>query len=281
METAVLLFQCTDQKGIVAKISDFILKCEGNIINADQHSTDPLGGHFFLRIEFFFDEKKYKKINLEKDFAALASKFKAKWKIFYKSKLMKMGIMVSHPEHCLSEILYLWKSRELNVEIPFILSNHAEHKKLAEMYKIPYYFIPAVNGDHKEKEILKKVKLKSDFLVLARYMQVLSGDFIKEYNKDIINIHHSFLPSFKGANPYKQAFDRGVKVIGATVHFVTEALDDGPIIEQIVENVSHKDNVDSLICKGKKIERLALAHALNYYIDHRVIRYENKTIVFA
>ena len=280
MQTVILLFQCEDRKGIVAKVSDFICRHNGNIIAADQYSTDPEGGHFFLRIEFYIDEHTDSLNALQAAFISVGQEFNADWKMYRKQDKLRMGIMVSKPDHCLFDLLYLWRSGELSVDIPFVISNYDEHHDLVTQFGIPYYCIPAAKDDKKENEILGLVQETTDFLVLARYMQVLSLDFLKNYGKDIINIHHSFLPSFKGANPYRQAFDRGVKVIGATSHFVTEDLDEGPIITQIVENVSHKDSVETLIRKGKNLEKRALSHAIHDYIDYRIIRHKNRTIVF-
>ncbi len=181
----------------------------------------------------------------------------------------------------MAEILYLWKTGELNLNIPFIISNFSAHQELAEQYKIPFYFINATKNDRQEDAILKIIDGKTDFLILARYMLVLSPQFLNAYKKDIINVHHGFLPSFKGMNPYKQALDRGVKIIGATSHFVTEGLDEGPIIAQAVEPISHKDDLKNLIRKGKNLEKKVLIEAIHNYIDYRVMQYNNKTIIFS
>ena len=280
MKTFILLFQCADQKGIVAKISNFIFEYDGNIIIADQYSTDPEGGHFFLRVEFYIDETRHTKASIEAAFAPIADGFKARWQFYDTSRRQSMGILVSKPDHCLFDLLYLWKSGELAIDIPFVISNHPDHEGLVRQYGIPYYHIPVTGTDKKEAEILAIVK-DADFLVLARYMQVLTGHFLAAYGRDIINIHHSFLPSFKGANPYEQAFERGVKVIGATAHFVTPELDTGPIITQIVEPVTHRDHVDDLVRKGKNLEKRALSQAIHLYSEYRVMRYKNRTVVFA
>jgi len=191
-----------------------------------------------------------------------------------------MGIFVSEPDHCLVDLLYLWSSGELNVKIPFVLSNVEKHRKLVASYNIPFHYIPADKNNRKEEELLSSALNSTDFLVLARYMLVLSPDFLQKYNKDIINIHHGFLPFFKGADPAAKALEEGVKVIGSTAHFVNNELDEGPIIAQEVQNVSHKDSREDLVRKGKNLEKKALASAIASYIDYRVIRYENKTIVF-
>jgi len=276
----ILLLQCRDKKGIVAGVSQFILEHDGNIITADQHTTDPEGGYFFMRVEFMADEKRYNRASLSENFAGVAQAFEAEWAIYNKNDTLRMGIMVSEPGHCLIDILYLWRSRELGVEIPFVASNYEGHRGLVEQFKLPFYFIPANKINRREEEFLALAKDNTDFLVLARYMLVLSGKFLKQYPGDIINIHHGFLPSFKGADPYRQALDKGVKVIGATAHFVTEQLDEGPIISQQVEHVSHKDSYDSLVRKGRNLEKLALADALRSYLDYRIIRHRDTTIVF-
>ncbi|MBU0504219.1 MAG: formyltetrahydrofolate deformylase [Candidatus Omnitrophota bacterium] len=276
----VLTFQCLDRQGIVARISDFILKHNGNIITADQYSTSPEAGDFFTRIEFYLPDSVCSRKALEEDFIPVAREFNANWRIHDKSIKLKMGIFTSRLDHCLADLLYLWKTGDLDVEIPFVASNYAANKELVEQYKIPFYFIPAVKENTRESELLALAKSRADFLVLARYMLVLSADFLSDYAKDIINIHHGFLPSFKGARPYKQAFSQGVKVIGATAHFVTGKLDEGPIIAQVVEGVTHRDDICSLIRKGKNLEKLALARAIGNYVDYRVFTHNNKTIIF-
>ena len=274
--TYILLFQCKDREGIVAKVSDFIFKNKGNIISADQYTTDPKGGYFFMRVEFLISSSRQ---TLESKLTSIAKEFRAEAKLYDKNDMPRMGIFVSSPDHCLYHLLYLWKSGELKVKIPFIASNCKEHKKLAGQYGIPFHYVSATKKNREEKKLLAIAK-DSDFLVLARYMLVLSKNFLDSYGKDIINIHHGFLPSFKGGNPYKQALDKGVKVLGATAHFVTEKLDDGPIIAQSVEYISHKDYLANLIRKGKHLENRALSDAVSSYIDYRVIRHGSKTIVF-
>lgn len=279
MRTFVLLFQCKDQKGIVAGISEYIFSCSGNIITADQHTTNPEGGYFFIRVEFVLGEDPGKD-SLFAGFSALAAKFGADWRIYDKSDVLRMGLLVSRPDHCLHDILYLYGIGDLLVKIPFVISNFEIHRKLCAQYNIPFIFIPADKESRREQEILSYVKDKTDFLVLARYMLVFSNDFLRDYANDIINIHHGLLPSFKGANPYRRAFEQGVKVIGATAHFVNERLDEGPIISQSVESLTHKDDLNSLIKKGRDLEKKALSSAISSYIDYRIIRHSNKTIVF-
>ncbi|MFA6357978.1 MAG: formyltetrahydrofolate deformylase [Candidatus Omnitrophota bacterium] len=280
MRTYVLLLQCRDQKGIIAKISDFILKHEGNIVTADQHSTDPEGGHFFIRVEFILTKEQHTKDELTSEFSPVGKEFNADWNLYDKSDSLRMGVFVSEPDHCLVDLLYLWSSGELKIKIPFVLSNYEKHRKLVSGYDIPFYYVPADKDNRRESELLSYVLTSTDFLVLARYMLVLSPDFLQKYHKDVINIHHGFLPFFKGADPAGRALVEGVKVIGSTAHFVNNELDEGPIIAQEVENVSHKDNRQDLIRKGKNLEKKALAKAISSYIDYRIIKHENKTIVF-
>ncbi len=280
MNTYILLFQCKDQKGIVARISDFIFRHGGNIITADQYSTDHQAGYFFIRLEFVVGAKPGIKESLEKGLSLVAKGFSAKFSLYDKDKPLKMGILVSRPSHCLAEILYLWRGKKLPLKKPFFISNFKGHAELVRQHRIPFYFIPATKRERKESELLKRLGKQTDFLVLARYMLILSRKFLSSYGRDIINIHHGFLPSFKGANPYLQALSGGVKVIGATSHFVSEKLDSGPIIAQEVERVSHKDNLADLVRKGKNLEKKALVDAIRAYIDYRVIKHNNKTIVF-
>lgn len=282
MDRAVLLIQCPDQKGIVAKVSNYVFRSDGNIVNSDQYSTDPEGGRFFMRVEFSFDERARSRESLEADFAPLADELGATWEMHYASRVMRMGILVSKYDHCLFELLYRHRSGDLPVHIPFVISNHPDAKELVERYDIPFHHVPVEKHrkEDAERQILDLVIPGTDFVVLARYMQILTPVFIDGYPRDVINIHHSFLPSFKGANPYQQAYDRGVKLIGATAHYVTLELDEGPIIAQAVERVSHRDNVDDLKRKGKNLEKTALVSAIHAHIEHRVIRYQNKTIVF-
>jgi len=280
MKTAILIFQSKDQKGIVAALSNFIFKNDANIISADQYSTDFENGYFFIRIEFCYNSKQISLEKIRSEFTQIAQKFSASWKIIDNcdSKL-KMGILVSNEDHCLAELLYQWKSKELNVDIPFVISTTNQHQELVKSYHLPYLVISDEMVEQRETKILKATQ-NSDFLVLARFMKILSPQFLATYKKDIINIHHSFLPSFKGKNPYAQAYERGVKLIGATAHFVTAELDEGPIIEQKVEPVTHKDHIEALKSKGKHLERLALINAIKLYVDDRIIKFQNKTIIF-
>jgi formyltetrahydrofolate deformylase len=279
-ESFVILFQCQDRPGIVAGVSELVFRLGGNIVDADQHTTDPSQGNFFMRTEFNIDRKRWNKERLSREFDLLAAEFRAECRIFDSRDKLRMGILVSRPDHCLLELLYLWKSGELNATIPFVVSNYEGHRSLVESYGLPFYFIRSSKDLRLEEDILRIAVKESDFLVLARYMLVLSPQFLTSYNKDIINIHHGFLPSFKGADPYRQAFDEGVKVIGATAHFVNELLDGGPIISQQVEHVTHRDDPYTLLRKGKNLEKRALAEAVSDYTEYRVIRCGNKTVVF-
>lgn len=282
LETAILLIRCPDKPGIVARITAFIYEFGGNIVQADQHSTDPEQGVFFMRVAFCFDTQQSRPAGLEADFHTLGAELEADYSFHYASDAPRMGILVSRYDHCLMDILYRWRSGEFGLRIPVIISNHPDVQPLAARYEVPFFHIPVSreNKAEAEAEILDIVTGETDFLVLARYMQIISSDFIESYGKDIINIHHSFLPSFKGANPYRQAYERGVKIIGATAHYVTADLDEGPIIEQMVERVSHRDTVDDLKRKGRNLEKLALANALLMRMQSRIIRFQNRTIVF-
>jgi formyltetrahydrofolate deformylase len=279
MLTYILLFQCRDRKGIVARVSEAIFRQDGNILTADQYTTDPADGHFFMRVEFSVEAGAATRDSVHACCQALAREFDAHFALYDKHEKMRMGIFVSEPDHCLFDLLYLWRSGELSVDIPFVVSNKEKHRELVEQYRIPYWCVTAAKEDRKEEELLVRAA-GADFLVLARYMLVLSGSFLRSYGRDIINIHHGFLPSFKGPDPYRQALAHGVKVIGATAHFVTDTLDEGPIISQAVEQVSHEDDLVSLLRKGKNLEKRALSAAVSAYIDHRVITHGNTTIVF-
>lgn len=282
MTRTVLLIQCPDKKGIVARVSEFVFRHECNILTSDQHTTDPEGGRYFMRIVFALEEDRVSREAFEQDWARVADELSAKWSIHYATETPRMGILVSKQDHCLFDLLYRHRSGELNARIPLVISNHEECRDLVDRYGIPFHYVP-VTPETKlkaEQQVLDLVQDTTDFLVLARYMRILSDGFLAAYKKDLLNIHHSFLPSFKGADPYRQAYDRGVKIIGATAHFVTPALDEGPIIEQIVERVYYKDTVDDLKRKGRNLEKLALANAIHAYLDHRIIRDAQRTIVF-
>ncbi len=280
MPAFILLFQCRDQKGIVARISEFILSCGGNILAADQYTTDPSGGDFFMRVEFSCEGYTGGAAALRGAFAPVAEHFQGEFGIWDIQERPRMGIFLSSSDHCLSELLYLWKAGELKAQIPFIAGNHPGHEALAGQYGIPFHHIPATRAQRNEGEFLALAKAQADFLVLARFMLVLSPEFLSAFGKDIINIHHGLLPAFKGPSPYRQAFAHGVKVIGATAHFVTERLDEGPIIVQLTEQVSHRDHVPDMVRKGRNLEKRALALAVEKYLERRVMRYGTRTVIF-
>ncbi|MBL7979438.1 MAG: formyltetrahydrofolate deformylase [Bacteroidetes Order II. Incertae sedis bacterium] len=282
--TARLLISCPDRSGIVAAVSQFMYSHGANILDADQHSTDPTGGTFFMRMVFYLDGLDISRAQFEKAFArVVGDPFQMKWQISYADQPKKMALLVSKYDHCFMELLWRWQRKELSVEIPIVVSNHPDMAKVAEQFGIPYHYMPVTKETKPEQEvkILELLKdVQADLVVLARYMQILSSEFTCQYPNKIINIHHSFLPAFIGANPYQRAYDRGVKLIGATAHYVTSDLDEGPIIDQDVQRVSHREDVADLVRIGRDIERRVLARAVQAHIEDRVLVYQNKTVVF-
>jgi formyltetrahydrofolate deformylase len=285
--SAILLISCPDRKGEVATIADFVYRHGGNILHADEHA-DEESGLFLMRVEF--DPKDFDIDLTERDladftkhFSPIAERFQMNWRLAQSSHRQRMIILVSKYDHCLVDLLYRQQSGELACDIPLIISNHPDNQAIADFYKIPYS-VMSITKDNKqqaEQQIHTLIEQhQADFLVLARYMQILSNDFVNRYPQRIINIHHSFLPAFIGARPYHQAFERGVKLIGATSHYVTEVLDDGPIIEQDVVRVSHRDTVDDLIRKGRDLEKVVLSRAVRWHVENRILLYGNKTVVF-
>ena len=280
--SAIVLISCPDRRGIVASVADFIFQHNGNILHADEHA-DEESNLFLMRVEFDAYDFDIDLADFPGHFVPLAEKFEMKWKLEQSSCRMKMVILVSKYDHCLVDLLYRHRSGELDVEIPLIISNHPDNQAIAGFYRIPYATIPFTKENKQEAEakILKLLQqCSADFLVLARYMQILSNEFVNQYANRIINIHHSFLPAFVGSKPYHQAYLRGVKLIGATSHYVTEVLDDGPIIEQGVVRISHRDQLEDLMEKGRDLERAVLSRAVRWHIDHRILVYEQKTVVF-
>jgi len=298
--SAILLISCPDQKGEVAAIADFVFRHGGNILHADEHA-DEESGLFLMRVEFDpkdfdidlsqfnraqpaqFDSAQSVLSDFSRHFEPVAAKFRMKWRLALSSHRPRAIIFVSKYDHCLVDLLYRQKSGELACDISLIISNHPDNQPIADFYKIPYEVVAIT----KENKAAAESKIQSlidhhrpDFMVLARYMQILSNDFVNRYPQRIINIHHSFLPAFVGARPYHQAFERGVKLIGATSHYVTEVLDDGPIIEQDVVRVSHRDTVEDLIRKGRDLEKVVLSRAVRWHVENRVLVYGNKTVVF-
>ena len=280
--SAILLIACPDQKGIVAAISDFVFRHDGNILHADEHADD--GSNLFLmRVEFDPADFDIDLNDFPEHFSPIAGKFGMQWRLARSSHRQKMVVLVSRYDHCLVDLLYRHKSGELACDIPLVISNHPDNQSIADFYQIPYVTIPVPKEDKRpaEEKILSLLRRHNpDFMVLARYMQILSNDFVNEYPQRIINIHHSFLPAFVGAKPYHQAFARGVKLIGATSHYVTEVLDDGPIIEQDVIRISHRDSLDDLLHKGRDLEKVVLSRAVRWHIENRILLYGNKTVVF-
>ncbi|HEU5140332.1 MAG TPA: formyltetrahydrofolate deformylase [Bacillales bacterium] len=277
-----LLISCPDQPGIVAEVSRFLYDHGANIVQSDQYSTDPSGGTFFMRIEF--DQLEAGRTGrLQKEFAGIAERFQMEWRFSSVRRRKRMAIFVSKFDHCLLELLWRWQAGDIDAEIPLVISNHPDLRETVEALHIPFHHIPVSKGNKEEAENKQLALLREsdvDFVVLARYMQILSPEFIANYPDNVINIHHSFLPAFVGARPYERAFERGVKIIGATSHYVTDDLDEGPIIEQGVQEVSHKHNVEELKRIGRTIERDVLARAVSLHVADRVIVHGNKTIVF-
>ena len=279
---ATLILSCPNQKGLVARISQFVFQHGGDIINLDEHVDNEVG-MFFIRVEWDLKEFNINEKIFEDEFKILADEIKAQWEVKYSRNKSRIAIFVSKYDHCLQEILWRHSYNELDAEIVMIISNHENLKYLAERYGIPFYFYPMSKENKSEQEKLELELLEKnniDTVVLARYMQILSSEFLATFQKNIINIHHSFLPAFVGADPYKKAYERGVKLIGATSHYVTEELDEGPIIEQDVIRITHKDSLKDLIRKGRDLERLVLARALNLHVNNRVLRFGKKTIIF-
>ncbi|TCP24955.1 formyltetrahydrofolate deformylase [Scopulibacillus darangshiensis] len=277
-----LLISCQDQPGIVAAVSHFLHENQANIIQSDQYSTDPSGGIFFMRIEFELLEM-IEPNKLEEKFKGVAQRFQMDWRFSYANHIKRMGIFVSQQDHCLLELLWHWRSGDIVADIPLVISNHPKLRDDVEALDIPFHYIPIDKTNKQAAEETQLALLKEhnvDFIVLARYMQILSPEFVVHYPNKIINIHHSFLPAFMGARPYERAYERGVKIIGATSHYVTNSLDEGPIIKQGVKEVSHKNNTNELKRIGRITERDVLADAVSLHLEDRVIVYQNKTIVF-
>ena len=250
--TAILLISCPDQKGLVATIADFVFRHNGNILHADEHGDDT-SNLFLMRVEFDPAQFDFDLAEFGQHFSPIAEKFSMTWRLAQSNYRPRMAILVSKYDHCLVDLLYRQKSGELACEIPAIISNHPDNQAIADFYRLPYFMVPVSGADKRaaEQKILSLLRQHSpDFIVLARYMQILSTQFVEEYPQRIINIHHSFLPAFVGAKPYHQALERGVKLIGATSHYVTEVLDDGPIIEQDVVRISHRDTLDDRAAEG-------------------------------
>jgi formyltetrahydrofolate deformylase len=280
--TAILLITCPDQKGLVATIADFVFRHNGNILHADEHGDDT-SNLFLMRVEFDPAQFDFDLAEFGKRFSPIAEKFSMTWRLAQSNYRPRMAILVSKYDHCLVDLLYRQKSGELACEIPAIISNHPDNQAIADFYHLPYFVVPVSSTDKRaaEQKILSLLRQHSpDFIVLARYMQILSTQFVGEYPQRIINIHHSFLPAFVGAKPYHQALERGVKLIGATSHYVTEVLDDGPIIEQDLVRISHRDSLDDVLQKGRDLEKVVLSRAVRWHVENRILLYGKKTVVF-
>jgi formyltetrahydrofolate deformylase len=289
-DSAVLLIDCPDRKGLVARVAGLLYERGANILHADQHQDHNLG-LFFMRVEWALDvpsenESTMERFDLEgftTAFAALAAELGMRWKLSASARKPRMALFCSQYLHCAADLLYRWRTGELECEIPVIVSNHRDVERLAGYYGIPFEYVPVTAATRAEAEA-RQVELLArhevELVVLARYMQILSPEFVDLYPAGIINVHHSFLPAFTGARPYHAAHARGVKLIGATSHYVTAVLDDGPIIEQDVARISHRDQVEDLVARGRDLERLVLSRAVRWHLDRRILCYGNKTVVF-
>lgn len=280
--SAILRVQCPDQKGLDATLADFIYRANGNILHFEQHQVAEMG-LYLARIEWDLDGFQMDRKDFAQHFSPIADRMNMKWQMALSSDRMRVALFVSSYDHCLVDLLYRWHTGELACEIPIIISNHPDAKRHADFYGLPYHCIEVTNqnkreAEQKHRELLEKHRI--DLVVLARYMQILSPEFIASYPQRIINIHHSFLPAFLGARPHRQAFERGVKLLGATAHYVTEVLDDGPIIEQDVIRISHRDAVQDLVQKGRDLEKIVLSRAVGWHLENRILLYGNKTVVF-
>jgi len=280
--SAVLLVQCRDQKGLDAAIADFIYRHNGNILHFEQHQSSE-DSFYFARVEWDLADFQLPLSEFSAKFTPIAAKFAMAWRVAESSYRPRVAIFVSRYDHCLADILYRQRNGELKCEIPLIISNHPDAQRHADFHAIPYHVIPVAKenkpeAEERQRELIEHHKI--DLIVLTRYMQILSPRFIAHYPQQIINIHHSFLPAFLGAKPHLQAYERGVKLIGATAHYVTEVLDDGPIIEQGVARISHRDALEDLVEKGRDLEKLVLSRAVRWHIENRILLHGNRTVIF-
>jgi len=277
-----LLISCPDRPGIVAAVSRFLYETGANIVRSDQYSTDPQGGTFFLRMEFTLDPERRQGL-AERFGLAVAEPFGMTWRLWDASRHKRLAILVSREDHCLQELLWRWRRDQLEADVVLVASNHPDHRETVEAAGIPYHHVAVEEPGGKaasEARLLELLDGACDVVALARYMQILSGGFLDRLGLPVINIHHSFLPAFAGAGPYERARERGVKLIGATAHYVTEELDAGPIIEQDVIRVTHRDHVDDLVRLGAEVERTVFARAVAWHCEDRVLRHANTTVVF-
>ena len=284
MRNITILIHCKDQKGIIAAVTNFILKVEGNITYIDQH-VDVDQNVFFMRLECELMNESWNVESIKTNFQeSIANDFDMSWQLYNKDQKPKMALFVSKYEHCLFDILGRFSAGELHLEIPLIISNHEDLKPIADRFNIPFYHVPftkdnKIEGEKQHIALLQQYDI--DFIVLARYMQIITPQLISLYKNKIINIHHSFLPAFPGAKPYHSAFKRGVKIIGATSHYVTEELDEGPIIEQDITRVLHSHSIEDFIMKGKDLERIVLSRAIKLHAERKTMVYSNKTVIFS
>jgi formyltetrahydrofolate deformylase len=284
--SAVLLIDCPDRRGLVAGVSSLLYRHGANILHADQHRDEELG-LFFMRVEWALGEdggpQLFDTAAFEREFAAMAQEMQMRWKLTTNHHRLRVALFCSQYLHCVADLLHRWKSGELPCEFSVIVSNHRDAESLAKFYGIPFAHMPVTAAtreaaEQQQLELLAENKI--ELVVLARYMQILSASFVSRYPSAIINVHHSFLPAFTGARPYHAAHSRGVKLIGATSHYVTEALDEGPIIEQDVARISHRDQVEDLVGRGRDLERIVLSRAVRWHLERRILSYGNKTVVF-
>lgn len=279
--TGRLLIACPDARGIVAAVAGFITEHGGNLLHSEQH-TDVEHGEFFMRVEFELERCDLDRENFAEKWSPLAEKYKMDWRVYWSDEIKRVAIFVSKEAHCLQDLIWRWQAGDIQVNIPVVISNHLDHKSLVQHAGLEFRHCP-VNGNKLQQEsavheVLHEKRINT--IVLARYMQILSAQFLEKFKNPIINIHHSFLPAFVGGDPYRQAYDRGVKIIGATSHYVTEELDAGPIIAQAVTEVTHRQGVTDLRRKGRDLERMVLARAVRRHVEDKILVSKNKTIVF-
>jgi formyltetrahydrofolate deformylase len=280
--TGILLIDCPDRKGIVAAVADFLYRHHANILHADQHQ-DAERGLFLMRVEWELAGFGIGIDDFAGAFGPLAAQFQMRWRVERSDRPQRVALFVSRYDHCLVDLLYRHQSGELVCDIPLVISNHEGARRWTDFYGVPFFHIPIAPSAKAEAETRQLALLaehRVDLVVLARYMQVLSAEFVARWPHRIINVHHSFLPAFQGARPYHRAFERGVKLIGATSHYATADLDEGPIIEQDVMRISHRDGLDDLLQKGRDLEKVVLSRAVRWHIDHRILVYDRKTVIF-